>query len=352
MYKVIVVDDEFMIKRGVCAVIERGNCGFICAGEANDGREALQLCREVVPDVVITDICMPVMDGLELVEALSGQYPVPKIVILSGYDEFEYAQKALRLGVDDYLLKPLDPDALQELLVKLACRLGAESRSTLEKGRLFDEIGKRAKRLSEAVWAADGGYAREVLEEIRVLLGDAGEAVSLRELYMYLLFRTDSELVYVSGRSLLNPDRIELPNHSEPLAKRVTELVDEAIGQIRASKNWNGSHTVAKAVDYIHRHYKDNELTLQDIAGQLGMNLSYLSRAIKEETGVTFVHYLTELRLSEAKERLMKHNAKIYETAAAVGYKDYSHFAKAFRKRFGCSPTEFLKMSQPIPQRP
>src|SRR5690606_13234789 len=105
-YTVITVDDEAMIKRTIGKLLESTG-SFRSVGEAEDGAEAMQLIERLRPDVVITDITMPVMDGLELIAACSGKQDGPEFIIVSGYGDFSYVQEAIRNGVADYLLKPI-----------------------------------------------------------------------------------------------------------------------------------------------------------------------------------------------------------------------------------------------------
>jgi len=107
MYKLMIVDDEEIILDGLKNVVEWENLGIEVISYAYNGKEALEKIAENVPDILITDISMPVMDGIELVRELRERgFDSIKIVFLSGYDDFEYARNATRLGAVDYLLKP------------------------------------------------------------------------------------------------------------------------------------------------------------------------------------------------------------------------------------------------------
>ena len=112
MYRVVIVDDEPVIRRGLRETIEWDALGLEVAGEAADGAEALKLVRETRPEILITDIRMPEMDGLELIREVKNLDYNVKITILSGYSDYDYLKAAIRLGVDNYLLKPIDNDEL------------------------------------------------------------------------------------------------------------------------------------------------------------------------------------------------------------------------------------------------
>ena len=126
MYKIFLVEDEPPILEMINGLIERGDYGFTVTGTAYNGRDALKLLPQNVPDVILTDIKMPFMDGLALIEEVHHVYPEIKTVILSGYSIFEYARTALRLKVYDYLLKPVHPDGLTAVLHSLREQLDRE----------------------------------------------------------------------------------------------------------------------------------------------------------------------------------------------------------------------------------
>jgi len=119
MFKVFLVEDENVVREGIRRNIQWEQYGFHYTGEASDGELALPMIREIQPDLLITDIKMPFMDGLTLIKLVRDELPRTKIVIISGYDDFTYAQQAIRMGVDQYLLKPITKDKLVEILAEL-----------------------------------------------------------------------------------------------------------------------------------------------------------------------------------------------------------------------------------------
>jgi two-component system response regulator YesN len=143
--KLLIVDDETVIRKGLRTSIDWDLYGIHVVGEAKNGQEALEKALTLRPEIILTDIRMPIMDGLTFISAVRAKLPAAKIIVLSGYDEFEYAQRALRLGVSDYLLKPFGAEELLELILRLKEKLLAEqkqleqavhTRSIMEKNRL------------------------------------------------------------------------------------------------------------------------------------------------------------------------------------------------------------------------
>ncbi|MDC7233531.1 MAG: response regulator, partial [Spirochaetales bacterium] len=140
MLKVLLVDDEEIIKSGLRNEVNWESAGCLVAGEASDGQEALDLIRQDPPDVVISDIRMPFKDGLDLMEEARALYPDLFFLFISGHDEFSYVQRALKMGASDYLLKPIDTVYLEQSLSKIAGELGSRSRN-----RAAGEISRRAE---------------------------------------------------------------------------------------------------------------------------------------------------------------------------------------------------------------
>jgi two-component system response regulator YesN len=149
MYRVIFVEDEIVTREGIRDNVDWVGNGFEFVGEASDGEMALQLLRTEKPDVLITDIKMPFMDGLQLCKIVRERMPDVKVVILSGHDEFEYAQKAINLGVKEYLLKPVTVKDLHEVLQRLAQQLNQEKTEQEKLRDLQEQIEENKAILKE-----------------------------------------------------------------------------------------------------------------------------------------------------------------------------------------------------------
>ena len=131
MIKLFLAEDEIVMRDGIKKQIDWKKEDIEFVGEASDGELAWPMILETKPDILLTDIKMPFMDGLELSELVKKELPETYIIILSGYDEFSYAQRAVSLGVTEYLLKPLPPGKLLECIRKVKQKI-EESRSTAE----------------------------------------------------------------------------------------------------------------------------------------------------------------------------------------------------------------------------
>jgi two-component system response regulator YesN len=148
-YKVFFVEDEVVTREGIRDNVDWKASGFEFCGEASDGEMALPLLYAVQPDVIITDIKMPFMDGLQLSKVIRERMSWVKIIILSGHDEFEYAQQAIKLGVTDYLLKPVTVQKLQSTLQNLAVRLEQERKEQENLKKLQEQVEENKAALRE-----------------------------------------------------------------------------------------------------------------------------------------------------------------------------------------------------------
>ncbi|HEX7715377.1 MAG TPA: response regulator [Bacillota bacterium] len=125
--KTVVAEDEELILNHIIKKIQQIDSGFVVVGAAQNGKQALEMIEEFSPDLLLTDIRMPVIDGLELLKNVALNYPYIKTIVISGYSEFEYAKHAIKYGVHDYLLKPLEPEELRKTLAKIKISLEAET---------------------------------------------------------------------------------------------------------------------------------------------------------------------------------------------------------------------------------
>lgn len=195
MYRILLVDDEALIREGVSENVKWEKYGYELVGSCENGREALAFIEKNPVDVVLTDICMPYLDGIQLSEKLSESYPDIKIIILSGYDEFEYAKKAIRYGVKEYLLKPITAMELGEALAGLK----EEMDKTREAEKRFSTMKANYHKGQQLLYAdvlmnlitgsKTEGESRKELEELGIKLEAAVYRVAIVELDIYA--RTD-----------------------------------------------------------------------------------------------------------------------------------------------------------------
>jgi two-component system response regulator YesN len=149
MYKVIIVDDEAVVRIGLKNTIQWHEHGFELIGDYANGREAWDAVELDRPELVISDISMPFMDGLELAGLISAQYPYIKMIILTGFDEFEYAQQAIRLKISDFILKPITAQEIRQLLDRIKGEMDEEKQRREDLSRLNSQLEQSLPLLKE-----------------------------------------------------------------------------------------------------------------------------------------------------------------------------------------------------------
>ncbi|BBI35390.1 response regulator [Cohnella abietis] len=153
MYKLLIVDDEALVREAIKEQMDWEQLGFICIGDCEDGVEALAFIKRERPDVVLTDIGMPFMNGIELTRELAENDPTVKVIILTGYDDFEFAQQALKLQATDYILKPITAAELETVIRRVGSELDAERRQSqdleLLKRQLMESLPQLKERFLE-----------------------------------------------------------------------------------------------------------------------------------------------------------------------------------------------------------
>ncbi|MFC3803070.1 response regulator [Cohnella sp. GCM10012308] len=175
MLKALIIDDEYWVRAGIRDAIGWNEMGVEIVGEAENGEDGLELALRHEPDVIVTDVRMPHMNGLELIAALRERKLNASIIVLSGYDEFQYAQAAMRHGASAYLLKPIDPAELADSV----CRLGQEARERLASRELVGRLVGELPALARQYWldllqAAPADEAEGERKRILLQLPDLG----------------------------------------------------------------------------------------------------------------------------------------------------------------------------------
>ncbi len=367
MVKVFLVEDETIIRRGIRDNIDWESYGFEFAGEAGDGEYAYPLILKTKPDILITDIKMPFMDGLELSRLVKKSLPNTRIIVLSGYNEFDYAKEAIKIGISDYLLKPISSVGIIDALKKVA----EEIREERERSKLLERYFVSYEKYTEFLDKTDyNGVDRKLINDF-LKLGSVNECAQFVDEYFEaigennyksLLLRQYMAIdIFYCVRAFLKNIKAELSDIPESAVdikvvpkviesiemtkKYLTEEFTVALNaRDRASNDRYGS-VIQEAKDYILSNFSQNDLSLNRIAAHIGVSPSYFSSIFKQETGQSFVEYLTKVRMERACELLKCTSYRTSEICELVGYNDSHYFSAAFKKTIGQSPKEY-KASQ------
>ncbi len=377
MMKVMLVDDEPFIMQGLEVLIDWNALGYEIVKMASNGGEAYEYLKSEQVDIVISDISMPVMTGLDLLkrireEGLSDAY----FVILSGYNDFKYAQQAIRYASMDYLLKPIDREELTDILKRAARMRESEHDETgmtaiLRALRTFrsdqdiktygDEINVPQGRimllkeqLDSLIAAVEQNDITEINRSVDVLYDetrDRGMSTDVFDLNLnYLLFR----LIHLAVEQDESVDQEEVLSYisdnvyesgeirgSRTHLKRFAISYAEYLVQLRK----NVSRGILQEIEReIRANFADN-LTLKDLSRKYYVNSSYLGQLFKKKYDQSFKDYLCSVRISEAASMLLKTDEKIPVIAEKVGYKDTDYFIQKFIELKGCTPAKYRRNS-------
>ena len=353
MYKVLIVDDEIMIRRGLSKIIHWEEIGFEMAGAVGNAMEALELIKKTPVDVLLTDISMPEMTGLELIHQARKILPGLKAVVISGYSEFDYAREAIELKVENYILKPLDPKKITETFQKICKELDQEQRRERREQYLQSEYEVRRGADPEKKGCDDEWQTKmiQVLEE-----GRYKELDGFVDQWFLQMEKMDSrqirEYCYKSLRKAAmhfhmdTPPLFKIYQLSDQDQEKFSKILKEDMQMLASClKDNSESFTIlisSKAKNYIDVNYSKKDLSLREIADKLNVSYGYLSTAFTKTYGENFKSYLVSVRMEKAREFLMERKYKIYEIADKTGYTSSRYFTDAFKKRFGISPGDYI----------
>ncbi|MGG6309466.1 response regulator transcription factor [Paenibacillus macerans] len=393
-WKVLIADDESIIREGIRDSVDWEGLRLAVAAEAEDGEEALELAVRHGIHILLVDLNMPIMDGIELMKRVREHLPDCKIVIITGHDEFTYAQKAIRLQVKDYILKPANPAQLEKVLRQVRGELEEEAAKQLHWQTASRQISRSYPLLRERfcqAWMDGGMNAAEILEQLRFLqlpeacpdwLGvirlpePAGSPAALREderhLYEFAVENIAAELLSPYPKAIFRDPfglivillwsleaeadfhRIETSVRTH-LKIAVEVHLAEGTGDVlelqgvyrrckaSVTKEVAVSPLVRRAKQHMLEHFGDSGLTLEAMAQALQSSPAYLSRMIKQELGTTFSSYLTQIRIRRATRLLNATELTISDIAEQVGYETQHYFSTAFKRATGISPLQYRK---------
>jgi two-component system response regulator YesN len=383
---ILIADDERVIREGIKRTIKSiyPDYGVHVAASTE---EAVKIMEEQSIHIVLTDILMPGMNGLEFMRISKRRYPYVKWVVISAHSEFAYAQEAVRLGARDYLLKPIGKSKLLEIISNLTLEIEQDQKLIKDEDRLRSSL----KYLREGVFQRlASGFnlgnldISQLIEEhpwfyLILLQMDAGDknvriehfivenvltelierdgsgfvvSYDRESLLGLITLRKDARLETFldDGRTYLK-QYLKIPfqmihsglsydiNAVPQIVTSLREAVNSQVLDLAPAKG-SGEKAIDIALQYVKEHYYE-DLSLEKIASVVFLNPVYFSQLFKQKTGQGYKEYVTSLRLEQAKLLLVNSKLKVAEIAERIGYQDMRHFTQMFRKRFLLTPTEY-----------
>jgi two-component system response regulator YesN len=358
MYTVMIADDYEAFRHGLKSMEVWGEVsGFTVTEEAANGQEALRKLRANPVDLLLTDIRMPIVDGLELIDNAAAQSLCDCIVIMSQFTDFEYARKGLSSGAMDYLLKPVDPGQLLKVLARASAFI-AEKRQTQSRMTYLENILKKG---------AQDFFPEKELDRLLMLIGEGSRAAPgaasdlvdgtyaeldldclktariLNRVLKKVIDFVQAEFPWIP--KFYNLQELKLNDFARlceivPLKEAFVGKIEALITMIRKLElDIDNDGMVRMACRTILDNI-DTDITVGELSNRLFITRTYLSQVFREKTGITLVKYLTDVKIDRAKY-LISTGAKNYELAEKLGYKDDEYFKKLFKKSTGMTINEY-----------
>ncbi len=346
MFSVMVIDDEYIVVRGIEAIIKRENLNCEVVGAAHDGLTALSLLEEIRPEIVITDIRIPKIDGLLLIEKAKELLPDSYFIVISGFKEFEYAKRALSMGVKSYIEKPVTIDKLKEAieLIEEEALTKKAHMMAENQGLRRQELDNRIDQMIQNILVGNPDQVKKLFEDYMVIIKayfpDIGHfrRECLQVLCILCEFYVEKEKgdQWHSGISF---EAMSAMTKFSEIETYAFMILNKIIGNME-TQNYSANHKdIRMLLEYIGSHY-DQDIGLDSLAEMVQLNPAYLSNLFKKEVGTSFIKYLTNLRIKKAKEYLLK-DYRVVDVSHMVGYNNYRHFCDIFKRYVGQSPKEF-----------
>ncbi len=242
MLKVLIVEDEEMIRKGIVLTVDWAALDCVVVGEAANGAQGLEAARRLDPGLIITDLKMPQMDGIEMLKALRAQGCAAKVIILTAYDQFSYAQSALRLGAVDYLLKPFHDGDLENAITRIQQQERNDSAPASAIGSL--RKGDKSKYVQEAM-----DYISRHYNDPEISVGTVAQSLNISEGYLSHTFKKETDYTLL---------------------------------------NYITRYRIHKAMELL----KDCRVKVYEVAEQVGYrDIAYFSSTFKKHTGISPSEY-------------------------------------------------------------
>ncbi|OIJ17322.1 hypothetical protein BKP37_02110 [Anaerobacillus alkalilacustris] len=383
-YKVVLVDDESLILKSISKIIDwkAFNCQIV--GTANDGQDAYSLIHDIHPEIVITDICMPEMTGLELLKKVQTLQVRPEVILLSGHNEFKYAREGLQNNAFDYILKPIDHEELEKCLQRVIVKFEDVKKKEYEyrKHLIYEALTIGKDNSSPSI--DDYHY---LIVALQLNKTSASDEQQLREwikkeredhfsdLFFYKFESSRYVIVYTHSKEDIN-FTTTVKSAMQKLIEQINAHMKIAVGKGGIGMNgltvsfqttckllesatflkmnlvseedikneyrtkYSPDAAIKKAKSYLQENFT-KEIGIEAVCEVVDLSVSYFSVLFKQKTGVTFLEYLTNLRMEHACVLLKTTDLKTYEIANMVGYSDQRYFSQVFKKRMHVTPSQY-----------
>lgn len=352
MYRVLVVDDDVAVRYMLKRFKGWESFGFILADEACDGREALRKLEKNHFDVVISDIKMPGMDGIEFLSELRNSGNDICVLFLSTHSDFSYAKQGIRLGVFDYLTKPFDDESLAEALDRVRVYLEEKNKQKdkyiLENSKAYYSKNDAKKLVSyimsgslEAV-----NFGQCVFERIvEFTEGDTRKLAILIENFLLEVVEGIYEIMpWIKNIENIPSKEIFEGKDESKLKEQFISYISNWVRLIVKFELHQSDSLMRKICEFVLNHVEE-DIKIEAIANELYVSRDYIGKLFKQKAGYNLSEYITKVKMEHAKFLISKGGYKNYEISERLGYKKVDYLSQLFKNYVGCTPSEYRKIA-------
>ena len=344
MLSVLITDDDIYVTKSLRVLIDWRALGYNVVMDAQNGEEALSLYNQHNFDVVITDIRMPIMDGVDFCRKIRETNSETIIIFLSAYEDFETVRMAIQYNVTDYISKPMNAEkvkALSRTLEKIAenYQMRYYFKNMRSDADVENEIITKLRQNDTDYFSAlFDQFANCTAVDYAVILDLCGKLIVI--LYKYL---EKIGFSIESTRERRDAKIKELADfkRKNDMVTYVSIMYFDTLNLFTPNKDGYFAITMEKVRDYVFAHYTDTDLSVSLIANEFGYTADYLTRLFSRYTGETIGAFITDFRLGKAAYLLQRSDVTINDLTVMVGYSSSNYFAKAFKKAYGATPSEY-----------
>ena len=309
-------------------------------GEAKSGFEALDILDKKDINFMLVDINIPGVDGLEVIKHARKKFPSAVIIITTAYDDFQIAHQAIKLKVDDFLLKPIRKNTLIEAVKSFSGRIG-EGGHTDRGNKLLSRLEIELKKCS---YKASVDLLREYIDQLYLDEKDVNViSKHLQEVAKSLVRIAEEMGVGDANELMVQMEKLKIKyllyNNKHDAYNEMIRMIDIIFDKmnIKGKLSDDGMRSV---IDYIERNLRRG-ISLEDVANHVNISTYYLSKIFKKEMGVNFITYVTDRKMDMAKEMLANTDIPVLNIALDLAYNEANYFSKAFKKKTGLTPSEY-----------
>lgn len=357
MITAIIIDDEKWTRNVIKSFGKWSDLGIELIGEASNGEEGISLITHYKPDIIITDMNMPNIDGIELLKWIKRNHTASKIIVISGYDDFKYAKEAISAKAFDYILKPVDAVELNEALTRCCKAIYAQKGAGNLALKSFEiELTKavidHVKEFRKYLQEKEPKMVNERLISLKSLLSQYEEQygkdymIGITNSYIMPVIREELMLIIEEEEALINSyndiksmllSEVPFEIYYDKLVIFVNQCLDSFSKHIKKSK----IPIAELAQEYINRNFID-DITLASVSKSLYTSKEYLSSVFKQRYQMTVGQYILKLKMEEA-ANLLRKGISQQEVSNLLSYQDPTYFYKVFKKYYDLTPGEFVK---------